>query len=196
MQKTQTQILIQEMEEMIGSNVVIFGQVQKIQEPSQFYINITDILEELQPYEASLEMLTVDDETCEAESVEEYLDYLDDLLGLKKLAVGNSYNWNAPLSNHFNYRIYHDQVNDRYLVEVSVHKYGDVRTNYTDSVLYSFENIDDFFETVAQAAFYKELGSYFLEACPFQEGWRIYNEEGEEIAQVYDEQDIQEFVNS
>ena len=196
MQKTQTQILIQEMEEMIGSNVVIFGQVQKIQEPSQFYINITDILEELQPYEASLEMLTVDDETCEAESVEEYLDYLDVVFGLKEVAAGNSYNWNAPLSNHFNYRIYHDQVNDRYLVEVSVHKYGDVRTNYTDSVLYSFENIDDFFETVAQAGYYKKLGNYFLEACPLQEGWRIYNEEGEEIEQLFDEQDIQEFVNS
>ena len=191
MQKTQ--MLIQEMEKLVGSDVVIFGQVEKIQESSPFHIRITDVLKELQPYEVtSFEILTVDNETDEAESIDDYLDYLDALFSLKEVAVGNSYNWNAPIDHHFNYYIYHDQLNDRYLVDFSVHKYGDVRANYTDSVLYSFEHIDDFFETVAQAGYYKKLGSYFLEACPLQEGWRLYNEEGEEIEQLFDEQDILE----
>lgn len=194
MQKTQ--MLIQEMEKLVGSDVVIFGQVQKIQESSSFYIRITDVLKELQPYEVeSFEILTVDDEVDEVdevESVDLYLDYLDDLYGLKKVAVGNTYNWNAPIDHHFNYCIYQDQMNDRYLVEFSVHKYGDIRANYTDSVLYSFEHIDDFFATVAQAGYYKKLGDYVLEACPFQEGWRLYNEEGEEIAHLFDEQEVQD----
>ena len=191
MQKTQ--MLIQEMEKLVGSDVVIFGQVQKIQESSPFYIRITDVLKELQPYEVtSLEILTVDDETDEVKVIDDYLDYLDALFSLKEVAVGNSYNWSAPIDHDFNYYIYRDQLNDRYLVEFSVHKYGDVRANYTDSVLYSFEHIDDFFATVAQAGYYKKLGSYFLEACPLQEGWRLYNEEGEEIAQLFDEQDILE----
>ena len=195
MQKTQ--MLIQEIEKLVGSDVVIFGKVQKIQEPSPFYIRIVDVLKELQPYEVtSFEILTVDDEIHEAESIDEYLEYLDDLYGLKKIDVGNSYNNNSPIDHHFNYCIYHDQLNYRYLVEFSVHKYGDVRTNYTDSVLYSFEHIDDFFATVEQASYYKKLGSYSLEASAFQDGWRLYDEEGEEIAQIFDEQDILEFVNS
>lgn len=193
MQKTQ--MIIQEMEKLVGNDVVIFGQVQKIQEPSPFHVRIVDVLKELQPYEmTSLEIITGDDEVDEAESIDAYIDYLDALFGIKEVAVGNSYNWNAPIDHHFNYYIYEDQINNRYLVEFSVHKYGDVRANYTDSVLYSFEHIDDFFAAVAQAGHYKKLGKYFLEACPLQEGWRLYDEEGEEIAHLFDEQDILEYL--
>ena len=200
MQKTQ--MLIQEMEKLVGSDVVIFGQVQKLEEGSPFHIRVVNILKELQPYEATdLNIATFDDETDEiifreAENIDEYLEYLNATFSLKEVAAGNSYNWNAPIDHHFNYYIYHDQLNDRYLVKFSVHKYGDVRANYTDSVLYSFEHIDNFFEMVAQAGYYKKLGGYFLEACPLQEGWRLYNEEGEEIERLFDESDILEFVNS
>lgn len=193
MQKTQ--MIIQEMEKLVGSDVVIFGQVQKIQEPSPFYIRIVDVLKELQPYEVTnLEILTGDDEAEEAESIDEYLDYLDALISLKEVSVNNSYNWNSPVDHHFNYSIYHDQLNDRYLVKLSVHRYGDVRANYTDDVLYSFDHVDDFFAAVAQAGYYKKLGKYYLEACSLQEGWRLYSEEGEEVAELYDEQDILEYL--
>ena len=192
MQKTQ--MIIQEMEKLVGSDVVIFGQVQKIQEHSPFYIRIVDVLKELQPYEASLEILTDGEEVDEAESIDNYLDYLDALFGLKEVAVNNSYNWNSPVDHHFNYYIYEDQINNRYIVKFSVHRYGDVRANYTDSVLYSFDHIDDFFATVAQAGYYKKLGKYFLEACPLREGWRLYDEEGDEVAELYDEQDILEYL--
>ncbi len=191
MQKTQ--MIIQEIEKLVGSDIVVFGQVQKVQESSSFYIRITEVLKELQPYEVTnFEIITVDDETDEAESINDYLDYIDTLFGLKEVSLGNSYNWNAPIDHHFNYYIYHDQMNDRYLVKFSVHKYGDVRANYTDSVLYSFEHIDDFFATVAQVGYYKKIGNYLLEACPLQEGWRLYNEEGEEIAHLFDEQEVQD----
>ena len=192
MQKTQ--MIIQEMEKLVGSDVVIFGQVQKIQEHSPFYIRIVDVLKELQPYEASLEILTDGEEVDEAESIDNYLDYLDALFGLKEVSVNNSYNWNSPVDHHFNYYIYEDQINNRYIVKFSVHRYGDVRANYTDSVLYSFDHIDDFFATVAQAGYYKKLGKYFLEACPLREGWRLYDEEGDEVAELYDEQDILEYL--
>lgn len=200
MQKTQ--MIIQEMEKLVGSDVVIFGQVKKIQEPSPFHVRITEVLKELQPHEATDLTVSVYDEELddfvesEAESIDAYLDYLDALLCLKEVSVNNSYNWNAPIDHHFNYVIYHDQLNDRYIVEFSVHRYGDVRANYTDSVLYSFDHIDDFFSAVAQAGYYKKLGKYYLEACPLQEGWRIYNEEGDLLEELYDEQDILEFVNS
>ncbi len=181
MQKTQ--MIIQEIEKLVGSDIVVFGQVQKVQEPSSFYIRITEVLKELQPYEVTnFENITVDDET----------DEIDALFGLKEVSLGNSYNWNAPIDHHFNYYIYHDQMNDRYLVKFSVHKYGDVRANYTDSVLYSFEHIDDFFTKVAQAGYYKKIGNYFLEACPLQEGWRLYNEEGEEIAHLLFDEEVQD----
>ena len=176
MQKTQ--MIIQEIEKLIGSNVVIFGQVEKIEEASPFYIRVTDVLEKLKPFEVT--DLTV--------SIDEYLKYLE----AKKVMADNTYNWNAPIDHDFMYKIYHDQLNDRYLVELSVHKYGDIRANYTDSVLYSFEHIDDFFATVAQAGHYKPIGKYYLEACPLQEGWRLYDEEGDLLEELFDEQDILE----
>lgn len=178
MQKTQ--MLIQEIEKLVGSNVVIFGQVEKIEEASPFYIRVTDVLEKLKPFEVT--DLTV--------SIDEYLKYLE----AKKVMADNTYNWNAPIDNNFMYKIYHDQLNDRYLVELSVHKYGDVRANYTDSVLYSFEHIENFLEVVAHAGYYKKLGNYFLEACPLQEGWRLYDEEGFEVARLYDEEAILEYL--
>lgn len=193
MQKTQ--MIIQEIEKLVGSDVVIFGQVQKIQEHSPFYIRIVDVLKELQPYEVtSFEVLTDGEEVDEAENIDNYLDYLDALFGLKEVAVSNSYNWNSPVDHHFNYYIYEDQINNRYIIKFSVHRYGDIRANYTDSVLYSFDHIDDFFATVAQAGYYKKLGNYYLEACPLREGWRLYTEEGDEVAELYDEQDILEYL--
>ena len=184
MQKTQ--MLIQEIEKLVGSNVVIFGQVEKIEEASPFYIRVTDVLEKLKTFEVTDLTLSVYDEELddyvdsEVESIDEYLKYLE----AKKVMADNTYNWNAPIDSDFNYKIYQDQVNDRYLVELSVHKYGDIRANYTDSVLYSFEHIDDFFATVAQAGYYKPIGKYYLEACPLQEGWRLYDEEGDLLEEV------------
>ena len=176
---------------------MLIQEVEKIEEASPFYIRIVDVLKELQPYEVTdLEILTDDEEVDEAESVDKYLDYLDALFGLKEVVVNNSYNWNAPVDNHFNYHIYEDQINNRYLVKFSVHRYGDVRANYTDSVLYSFDHIDDFFAVVSQAGYYKPIGKYYLEACPLQEGWRLYNEEGEEVAQLFDEHDVTSVVHT
>ena len=198
MQKTQ--MIIQEIEKLIGSNVVIFGQVEKIEEASPFYIRVTNVLKELQPFEVTDLTVSVYDEELddyidsEGESIDEYLEYLDSLYGLKEVAADNTVNWNAPIDHHFNYKIYHDQLNDRYLVELAVHKYGDVRENYTDSVLYSFEHIENFLEVVAHAGYYKKLGNYFLEACPLQEGWRLFDEEGFEVARLYDEEAILEYL--
>ena len=192
MQKTQ--MLIQEIEKLVGSDVVIFGQVQKIEEASPFYIRIVDVLKELQQFEVTDLTVSVYDEELddfvdsEVESIDEYLKYLDAVL----VMADNTYNWNAPIDNNFMYKIYQDQVNDRYLVEISVHKYGDIRANYTDSVLYSFEHIEDFLEVVAHAGYYKPIGKYYLEACPLQEGWRLYDEEGDLLEELFDEQDILE----
>lgn len=183
MQKTQ--MIIQEIEKLVGSDVVIFGQVEKIEEASPFHIRVVDVLKQLKPFEVT---------DLEMESIDEYLEYLDDVLGLKKVMADNTVNWNAPIDHHFNYKIYQDQVNDRYLIELAVHRYGEIRAicNYTDSVLYSFEHIDDFFATVAQAGYYKPIGKYYLEACPLQEGWRLYDEEGYLLEELFDEEDILE----
>ena len=200
MQKTQ--MIIQEIEKLVGSNVVIFGQVEKIEEASPFYIRVVDVLKQLKPFEVTDLTVSIYDEELddyvdsEGESIDEYLEYLDDVLGLKKVMADNTVNWNAPIDHHFNYKIYQDQVNDRYLIELAVHRYGEIRANcnYTDSVLYSFEHIDDFFATVAQAGYYKPIGKYYLEACPLQEGWRLYDEEGDEVARLYDEEAILEYL--
>lgn len=115
-------------------------------------ISILDVLENLKPYEfdtESLEILTyVDDEegNCEEEykivDMDEFLEWYE----YEEVTATNSYNWSAPISNHFNYTIYQSRAMDDCIVEFKVHRFGDVRCNYSDVVYLKFEDEYDFHE--------------------------------------------------
>ena len=77
-------------------------------------------------------------------------EYLD-LYEYEEIKSDNSYNWSAPLTNHINYRIYESKVMDDIIVELSVHRFGDVRCNYTEECYLKFQEDYEFYEALGEA---------------------------------------------
>lgn len=79
------------------------------------------------------------------------IEILYDNRDLEELNHDNSYNWLAPVSNNFNLKTYKDINNDKIYVEFKVHRFGDVRSNYTDTAILEFDYDSEFLEAITEA---------------------------------------------
>ena len=111
-------------------------------------ISTIDVLENLVPYEVD-NFIGYDFEKEEDMEID-FDEYLE-LYEYEEIKSDNSYNWLAPLTNHINYRIYESKAMDDIIVELSVHKYGDVRCNYTEDCYLKFQNDFEFYEALGEA---------------------------------------------
>lgn len=161
-------------------------------------INILDVLESLKPYEfdtENLEILTyVDDEegNCEEEykivDMDEFLEWYE----YEEVTATNSYNWSAPISNHFNYTIYQSRAMDNCIVEFKVHRFGDVRCNYSDVVYLKFEDEYEFYEVLEESNKHFTIIDndneikYHITIDVFNECPSIIIESNDEYEDVYD----------
>lgn len=89
--------------------------------------NVIDLLEELKPYE----VYTYD--------VDERINYILENSDNR----WNTYNWNANIDHHID--VAEMEINGYTYMAIMVHRYGDIRGNYTDRFLVSFDNEYDFF---------------------------------------------------
>lgn len=154
---TNLERVIAEMEELRGANVEIFGQPQELPtELNDFTIDTVKILEALKEYECemTIEEIEYDEDGEEVDvtynectNIDEYVDYLDSLYGLEEVKSDNTYNWLAPISNHMNFTIYKG-VDDCYYLVAKVHRFGDVRCNYTDEFICQFDREDEMWEAL------------------------------------------------
>lgn len=144
-----------EIEELRGKKVKIFGQTTKLpSEVEDVEIDILDVLQDLKEYEIEPIVYEYNDEYDEYDEYVEpniwtYMDKVDELDGLKEVCHNNSYNWNSPISNDIDYIMCLNQATNNVLVFLKVHKYGDVRTNYTDYTLLEFYNEYEFYEVLS-----------------------------------------------
>ena len=111
-------------------------------------ISTIDVLENLKPYEVD-NFIGYDFEK-ELEMEIDFDEYLD-LYEYEEIKSDNTYNWLAPLTNHINYRIYESKVMDDIIVELSVHRFGDVRCNYTEDCYLKFQEDYEFLEALGEA---------------------------------------------
>ena len=110
-------------------------------------ISTLDVLENLVPYEIdSFISYDFEKELNMEMDFEEYLE----LYEYEEIKSDNSYNWVAPLTNHINYRIYESKVIDDIIVELKVHRYGDIRCNYTEECYLKFQNDYEFYEVLSE----------------------------------------------
>ena len=121
-------------------------------------LDILDLLEELSCFEITSGVAWDDEEECEMEM---YIsDYIAEGLEngwIEEVNCGNSYNWCSYLNHEIDYTIYKDFEKDVFYVELKVHRYGDVRCNYSDNVYLEFNHEDDFFETLMEVCKYIEV---------------------------------------
>lgn len=153
------QNIINEIQGLQGANVEIFGQQTTLSNTiDKFDIDICDFIGVFDGMEVDLirEVYNEDEddyEEVEIDSIEEYLNDLEMNFGLKEIESNNTYNWLAPINHHFNFKIYESL--DSYYMVLSVHKYGDVRGNYTEETLIKFDG-----EWELQEKFYENEASY------------------------------------
>ena len=142
--------IISELKNLKGTEVKIFGQNYNYpNEVGADTIDTIDILENLLPYEISNQFAIynyLDEEEEEILQVpfEEYC-LIEEY---EETGADNTYNWNAPISNDINFKIYESCHYDGIIVELAVHKYGDVRCNYTDECYLQFNYIEEFYDAL------------------------------------------------
>ena len=111
-------------------------------------ISTIDVLENLKPYEVD-SFIGYDFEQ-ELEMEIDFDEYLD-LYEYEEIKNDNTYNWLAPLTNHINYRMYESKMMDDIIVELRVHRFGDVRCNYTEECYLKFQNDFEFYEVLIES---------------------------------------------
>ena len=145
-------------------------------------ISTIDVLENLKPYEVD-DFIGYDFEK-ELEMEIDFDEYLE-LYEYEEIKNDNTCNWLAPLTNHINYRIYESKVMDDIIVELSVHRYGDVMCNYTEECYLKFQEDYEFYEVLIESrknlVTIKDDKRYdiyidVLSDCPEIEIWDIDNE--------------------
>ncbi len=117
-------------------------------------ISTIEILEGLKPYELeSFEIYNYENEEAD-EIIEVSADEFLELEEYEEVNCNNSYNWDAPLTNHIDYRIYKSLNYEGIIVELKVHRYGDVRCNYTENCYLQFDEEYEFYEVLSESSKY------------------------------------------
>ena len=110
-------------------------------------ISTIDVLENLVPYE--IDNFIGYDFEKELEMEIDFEEYLE-LYEYEETRADNTYNWFAPLTNHMDFRIYESKELGDIIVELKVHRYGDVRCNYTEECYLNFQNDYEFYEVLSE----------------------------------------------
>lgn len=170
------QDMIKEIKELRGKKVSIFGQPTQLDnEVNELLVDIVEIIEKFEGYENDISI--------------NQLDELYEMRMLKELKADNSYNWNGNVSNDFNYFIYEYVENGKILVDFKVHRYGDVRGNYTNSVVLEFDDAYEFLEILSEGRKTVHINindaGYTADVTATHDMIEIYNDEGDYITELY-----------
>src|SRR5699024_2087205 len=203
--------VIMDIQNLRGAEVKIFGQSTTLENDiNEFEIDIIDILEDLKEYEVDMiieesledEEYPEEFEEVETEDIGEYLEWLESIgyiADVYDYKADNSYNWMAPVSNHFDFKIYDlivtgGQLVDELphtggtLVEMKVHRYGDVRGNYTETFLLEFDNDYTFLETISEnsklVTIEVDEENYDVMVNPFSDVMEVMDEYGTLITET------------
>lgn len=171
--------MIEDIKEIHETPVYYYGSYHELDalETDDFTINIIDVLEALEPYEITESI----DELTESGSIYNNCDYKSD----------NSYNWSAPINHDFDFKVYDNEntVCDVCYIEFKVHRFGDVRGNYTESVVLEFENNYEFYEALSECNKYNSIEidgiNYNVDVNIFSDGFEIFDDNGSYITTVY-----------
>ena len=200
---TMTRKAINELKQLRGSKVEIFGQPVTLPNTvDDLEIDTINILKDMEEYEFDwydFRYYTEDEDGNEievdifegCETGEQILDVLEEYgyIGDTHFTADNSYNWSAPVSNDFKFKMYRDFVSGGIFVDFSVHRFGDVRGNYTDSVIYRFDSEGEFYESLSNCNKYVPVGNYEVCVDIFNDGFEVYDDAGNYIVTAYGDYD-------
>lgn len=114
---------------------------------------------------------------------------------LKTAYVGgeNTYNFGANISNDLDWKIYKNKNDEnKYIVLIRVHLFGDIRGGYSDYFAISIEDYKSFIEFLYYEDFYEELtkyvsfDKYYAEVDMFSDVYTVYDENDCDIGIFYE----------
>ena len=200
---TNTRKAINELMQLRGAEVKYFGGTVTL--PNKIgvlEIDTINILKDMEEYELDLydfRYYTEDEDGNEievdifegCETAEQILDVLEEYGYIEDtyFAADNSYNWSAPVSNDFDFKVYRDFLSGGVFVDFMVHRFGDVRGNYTDSVIYHFDSVGEFYELLSNCNKYVQIGNYEVIVDIFNDGFEVFDEAGNYICTAYGDYD-------
>ena len=183
--------LKKEFREMIGKEVGYgyFRHIESDVEENELTISIFDVLDNLEQFEITKkEMYDSEEEEYFEYDIEEYFEKGLDEGWLVEKCSDNSYNWNSPISHHINFEIYHNDEGS-YIVRFRVHRYGDVRCNYTDWVYLECNSDYDFLEALMECGKWIEVEmdgkTYCISIEVTSDEIRLESYENEEYEEIY-----------
>ena len=170
------------------------------------YLSFT--LEELEAMDHPLfeiikkEMYDSEEEEYFEYDMEEYFEKGLDEGWLVENGCDNTYNWNSPISHHINFEIYHNIEEGNYLIRFRVHRYGDVRCNYSDWVYLECNSDYDFLEALMECGKWIEVEmdgkTYCISIEVTSDEIRLESYDNEEYDEIYgDDKDtiLEEMIN-
>jgi hypothetical protein len=180
-----------------GANVKIFGQPTTLNDSvGDDLVDIIDILDQVSDKEVELITSVYNDETddfdtMEFDTVEQFVDYMEDELGeWKEVSHGNSYNWTSPVSNDFDFRVLKDYGTGDFYIQLMVHRFGDVRGNYTDYALLRYDYEEGFLYDIMECNKQVDLDDkHYASIDVLANGYEVYTHDGEYVDTIYDLED-------
>lgn len=129
--------------------------------------DVIPFLEELKEYEVD----------CTDEEIEQIVENSD--------SAWNTYNWNDNISHDID--INQKCIDDCYYMAIKVHRYGDIRANYTDTFLVKFDDEFEIFGLYSTLQYVPINDRYGADVDIFSECYTVYdNEKDEEVGEFYE----------
>ena len=196
--------LKKEFREMIGKEVGYgyFRHTESDVEENELTISIFDVLDSLEAFEITKkEMYDNKEEEYFEYDIEEYFEKGLDEGWLVEKCSDNSYNWNSPMSHHINFEIYYNDEGS-YIVRFRIHRYGDVRCNYSDWCYLEFSWENEFLEALMECSKWIDVEmdgkQYYVTIEVLSDEIRLESYENEEYEEIYgDDKDtiLEEMIN-
>ena len=196
--------LKKEFREMIGKEVGYgyFRHTESDVEENELTISIFDVLDSLEAFEITKkEMYDNKEEEYFEYDIEEYFEKGLDEGWLVEKCSDNSYNWNSPMSHHINFEIYYNDEGS-YIVRFRIHRYGDVRCNYSDWCYLEFSWENEFLEALMECSKWIDVEmdgkQYYVTIEVLSDEIRLESYENEEYEEIFgDDRDtiLEEMIN-
>ena len=194
--------IIEEVKNLRGANVKVFGQPTTLpSDYGKYTIDIIDVLNHLEDYEIP-EIVDYwdfeEDEDGEEEEVlheissKEYSELLDSQgMLVEEKNSNNTYNWSAPISNNFYYHVYKNLRDDNLIIEMAIHKYGDIRGNYSSEFYIVVDDIDEFYDILTECNMFNTVEvdgkEYYVDIRMFSDVFEVSDTDGKCIGTIYAE---------
>ena len=106
----------------------------------------------------------------------------------------NTYNWNANIDHHID--VAELELDGYTYMAIMVHRYGDIRANYTDRFLVRFDNEYDWFEFNSRVQC-KTIcdGRYYVDIDIMSECYNVWDNEKEVTVGEFYELEVEDLLN-